>query len=44
MDNKVVDQVIAGIEQHFGKMTVTRGTHHEYVCLEIDFPGDGTVK
>ena len=41
--SSVVDKVIKEIEKSFGKMTVTRGTKHTFVGIDIDFQGDGTV-
>jgi len=40
----VVTQIIEAIEQHFGKMTIVRGTKHIFLGIDIDFISDGTVK
>jgi len=39
----VVTEVVEAIEKHFGKMTVTRGSKHVFLGMDIDFIGDGTV-
>jgi hypothetical protein len=36
--------VIQKIEERFGQMVVTRGNEHVFLGMEIDFPGDETVK
>ncbi|KAG7347353.1 reverse transcriptase RNA-dependent DNA polymerase [Nitzschia inconspicua] len=43
VDPKVVTDVIAAIERHFGKMTVTRGRHHKFLGMDITFNSNGTV-
>ena len=40
----MVDWVILKIEQKFGKMTVTRGSKHTFVGVDIEFMNNGTVK
>jgi Reverse transcriptase (RNA-dependent DNA polymerase) len=39
----VVDNVIAMLESHFGKMTVSRGAKHELLGMHLHFLDDGTV-
>jgi hypothetical protein len=39
----VVTEVISKIEERFGKMTVTRGTEHVFLGMDIRFIGDGTL-
>lgn len=39
----VVGRIIAMVELHYGKMTVTRDKKHVYVGMDIDFIGDGKV-
>ena len=34
---EVVSNIIAKIEDHFGKMTVTRGDEHEFLGMSIVF-------
>ena len=41
--SSVVTQVIAQIEEKFGKMTVTRGNHHVFLGMTIVFNGDGNL-
>ena len=41
---KVVDEVIGLIEKRFGKMTVTRGKLHNFVGMDLNFKGNGTVE
>jgi Reverse transcriptase (RNA-dependent DNA polymerase) len=41
--SSVVDNVIAMLESHFGKMTVSRGAKHEFLGMHLHFLGDGTV-
>ena len=41
---KVVDEVIAKIEERFGKMVVTRGEKHNFVGMDIEFKDNGTVE
>ena len=43
-DKNVVDWVISNIESKFGKITVTRGTKHTFVGIDIKFMKDGTVR
>ena len=40
VDAQVVTQIIELIEQHFGKMTVTRGKKHVFLGMEICFNDD----
>ena len=42
-DCRVVTKVIKKIEAHFGKMTVTRGTHHVFLGMNITYQADGTA-
>ncbi len=44
VDHRVVSQIVAAIEQHFGKMTVVRGRQHTFLGMEIAFNDDGTVR
>ena len=44
VDSTVVGWVIQKIEQKFGKMTVTRGSKHTFVGVDIEFMNNGTVK
>jgi hypothetical protein len=39
----VVTKVIKKIEPHFGKMTVTRGTRHVFLGMDIVYEANGTV-
>jgi len=39
----VVEDVIAKIEEKFGKMVVTRGDTHDFLGMRVTFPGDRTV-
>jgi Reverse transcriptase (RNA-dependent DNA polymerase) len=39
----VVTNVIAMLESHFGKMSVSRGAQHEFLGMHLDFIGDGTA-
>ena len=39
----VVTCIIGTLEDHFGKMTVTRGPEHEFLGMKIQYLGDGTV-
>ena len=43
-DSTVVDEVIAKIEERFGKMTVKRGKEHVFVGMDINFIEKGKVK
>ncbi|KAG7373305.1 reverse transcriptase RNA-dependent DNA polymerase [Nitzschia inconspicua] len=43
VEPQVVTDVIAAIEGHFGKMTVTRGRHHKFLGMDITFNPNGTV-
>jgi hypothetical protein len=40
----VVSKIIKAIEADFGEMTVTRGTSHTFIGMDIFFPGNGTVR
>ena len=40
----MVSQVIARIEDRFGKMTVTRGKSHNFVGMDIEFMDNNTVE
>ena len=42
-DPAVVTSVIEMIESKFGKMTVTRGTKHIFLGMDIEFMPNGTV-
>ena len=42
-DPNVVSRVIADIERHFGKMTVTRGKQHTFLGMDIELRPDGNV-
>ena len=44
VDKNVVDWVINQLEDKFGKMTVTRGTKHTFVGVDIEFLKNGTVQ
>jgi Reverse transcriptase (RNA-dependent DNA polymerase) len=39
----VVTKVVKAIEESFGTMTVTRGTKHTFLGMDIEFNNDGTV-
>ena len=39
-----MDEVIGLIENRFGKMTVTRGKLHNFVGMDLNFKGNGTVE
>jgi Reverse transcriptase (RNA-dependent DNA polymerase) len=39
----VVTRIISLLEQHFEKMTVTRGPKHEFLGMHIHYLGDGSV-
>jgi len=39
-----MSQIVAAIEQHFGKMTVVRGQEHTFLGMEIVFNDNGTIK
>ena len=41
--DEVIDEVIAQIEEKFGKMTVTRGDRHVFLGMNFHFPGDGKL-
>ena len=43
VSSSVVDSVISSIENKFGKMTVTRGSKHTFVGIDIEFTKTGTV-
>jgi hypothetical protein len=43
VDPSVVTDVIAKIEERFGKMTVTRGKQHVFLGMDIRFKDDGTL-
>ena len=40
---EVVSEIIGLLESRFGKMTVTRGTHHAFLGMQIEYHGDGTA-
>ena len=42
-DEKVVRNLIGALEEKFGEMTKSFGNSHEFLGMEIFFPGDGTV-
>ena len=44
VDSKVVDQVIKGIENQFGKMVVTRGRTHNFFGMDLEFINNGMVQ
>ena len=44
VDSHVVTSIIDKIEERFDKMSVTRGNKHKFLGMDIEFPGDGTVK
>jgi len=39
-----MSQIVAAIEQHFGKMTVVQGQEHTFLGMEIVFNDNGTVR
>jgi Reverse transcriptase (RNA-dependent DNA polymerase) len=41
--SSVVTDVIAILESHFGKMSVSRGDRHEFLGMHLHFLGDGTA-
>ena len=43
VDSTVVSDIIAQIEARFGKMTVTRGTQHNFLGMDITFNQNATV-
>ena len=43
-DPNTVTKVIEKIEEKFGKMQVSRGKKHNFLGIDIEFPGDKTVK
>jgi hypothetical protein len=43
VDCRVVTKIIKKIEAHFGKMTVTRGTHRVFLGMDITYEANGTV-
>jgi hypothetical protein len=43
VDCRVITKIIKKIEAHFGKMTVTRGTHHVFLGMDIVYQADGTA-
>jgi hypothetical protein len=40
----VVEDIVTKIEERYGKMTVTRGTKHTYIGMDIKFMGNGEVQ
>jgi hypothetical protein len=44
MERSVVDDIIAKIEERYGKMVVTHGKKHKYVGMDIEFTGNGEAK
>ena len=40
----VVTKILEKIEKRFNKLTITRGLKHEFLGMNIHFPGDGTVR
>jgi hypothetical protein len=43
MDDSVITDVIAKIEERFGKMTVTRGNKHVFLGMDLEFHENGTA-
>ena len=43
VDKKVVSNVIAEIEKHFGKMDITYGKEHEYLGMKVKITDDKKV-
>ena len=43
VDSHVVTKIIEQIEDRFGKMTVTRGTEHTFLGMDLSFNENGTV-
>jgi hypothetical protein len=44
VDKNVVTQIILDIEKAYGKMTVTRGSKHTYVGMDIEYTEQGEAK
>ena len=44
VDSKVVDSIISQLEDKYGKMTITRGSKHVYIGMELEFLSNGRVK
>ena len=44
VDADVVTRILEKIEKRFNKLTITRGPKHEFLGMNIHFPGDGTVR
>jgi hypothetical protein len=40
----VVEDIVKKIEEHYGKMTITRGDKHNYIGMDIEFMGKGEVQ
>eukprot|EP00980_Cylindrotheca_fusiformis_P017509 scaffold5491_cov132-Cylindrotheca_fusiformis.AAC.2 len=38
VDKKVVENIVTQIEKRYGKMTITRGSKHTYIGMDIEFP------
>jgi hypothetical protein len=44
VSKNVVEDMVTKIEERYGKMTVTRGTKHTYIGMDIEFMGNGEVQ